>query len=447
MRKRLFYSLFLGAALCMTTACSDDDNNGNEGSGGGNGNGNVPVTTVEQAQEEIDRVGKALAAKIDVERLKPTISLLEYCENTFFNEDDEVMLPDNPNRPDYGWRSLMRTMRLSAQGDIAALASKRAIGDVYEISQLHGEWKWNETTEEWDQIADASMRNSAIYTFRYEGKNCVAEVKGSGQEFEFVRKDATGNAYSETIKIPATLTGTVKLDGKLMAQLTVNTEACDYVGKQYSANATFEAADAGYKVTHSLFDNNSEAAVKSELYSGNERLITMSCSVNGHNLADIDLIESGYFDGNANLKNGILGCNIMDDISLNITADNNNGLVDAFDYDGYYYYYQGNAEGSLESVKEAARLETQRAVDAANQYVQAAMFFKNSTYSVPLTWQAVHYDYSYPGNYYYSGEWSAEPVLNFENGTTYTFGEYFTVARFQSLIAAYEELFGRFENL
>lgn len=31
MRKRLFYSLFLGAALCMTTACSDDDNNGNEG--------------------------------------------------------------------------------------------------------------------------------------------------------------------------------------------------------------------------------------------------------------------------------------------------------------------------------------------------------------------------------------------------------------------------------
>lgn len=70
--------LFLGAALCMTTACSDDDNNGNEGPGGGNGNGNVPVTTVEQAQEEIDRVGKALAAKIDVERLKPTISLLEY---------------------------------------------------------------------------------------------------------------------------------------------------------------------------------------------------------------------------------------------------------------------------------------------------------------------------------------------------------------------------------
>lgn len=159
------------------------------------------------------------------------------------------------------------------------------------------------------------------------------------------------------------------------------------------------------------------------------------------------MIESGYFDGNANLKNGILGCNIMDDISLNITADNNNGLVDAFDYDGYYYYYQGDTVGSLESLKEAARVKAQRAVDAANQYVQAAMFFKNSTYSVPLTWQTVHYDYSYPGGYYYSGEWSAEPVLNFENGTTYTFGEYFTVARFQSLIAVYEELFGRFENL
>ena len=81
----------------------------------------------------------------------------------------------------------MRTMRLSAQGDIAALASKRAIGDVYEISQLHGKWQWNETTEEWDQISDASMNNSAIYMFKYEGKDCVAELKGSGQEFECAR--------------------------------------------------------------------------------------------------------------------------------------------------------------------------------------------------------------------------------------------------------------------
>lgn len=441
MRKRLFYSLFLGTALCLTTACSDDDNNGNEGPGGGNGS----VTTVEQAQEEIDRVGKALAAKIDVERLKPTISLLAYCENTFFNEDDEVMLPDSPNRPDYGWRSLVRTMRRSAQGDIAALASKRAIGDVYEISQLHGKWQWNETTEEWEQISDASMNNSAIYMFNYEGKDCVAELKGSGQVFEFVRKDSTGYVYSETIKIPATITGTVKLNGELMAQLTVNTEACDHTGKNYAANATFEVA--GYKVWASALDNNNEASIKAELYNNNERLITMRCNVNGRNLADVDMIESGYFDTNANLQAGVLACNIMNDISLNITADNNNGLVDAFDYDGYYYYYQGDTVGSLESLKEAARVKAQRAVDAANQYVQAAMFFKNSTYSVPLTWQTVHYDYSYPGGYYYSGEWSAEPVLNFENGTTYTFGEYFTVARFQSLIAVYEELFGRFENL
>ena len=443
MRKRLFYSLFLGAVLCMTTACSDDDNGG-PGDGGG-GNGNVPVTTVEQAQEEIDRVGKALAAKIDVERLKPTISLLEYCENTFFNEDDEVILPDYPNHPDYGWRNLVRTMRLSAQGDIAALASKRAIGDVYEISQLHGKWQWNETTEEWEQISDASMNNSAIYMFNYEGKNCVAELKGNGQVFEFVRKDSTGYVYSEIIKIPATITGTEKLNGELMAQLTVNTEACDYAGKNYAANAAFEVA--GYKVWASALDNNNEASIKAELYNNNERLITMRCNVNGRNLADVDMIESGYFDTNANLQAGVLACNIMNDISLNITADNDKGLVDAFDYDGYYYYYQGDTVGSLESLKEAARVKAQRAVDAANQYVQAAMFFKNRTYSVPLTWQTVHYDYSYPGGYYYSGEWSAEPVLNFENGTTYTFGEYFTVARFQSLIAVYEELFGRFENL
>ena len=57
------------------------------------------------------------------------------------------------------------------------------------------------------------------------------------------------------------------------------------------------------------------------------------------------------------------------------------------------------------------------------------------------------YDYSSPGSGYEYGEWSTQPVLNFEDGTTYTFEQYFTQTRFRSLIAAFEQLGERFENL
>ena len=66
---------------------------------------------------------------------------------------------------------------------------------------------------------------------------------------------------------------------------------------------------------------------------------------------------------------------------------------------------------------------------------------------MPVTWQSVLYDYSSPGSGYEYGEWSTQPVLNFEDGTTYTFEQYFTQTRFRSLIAAFEQLGERFENL
>ena len=112
MKKNFTLSLLFAAALCATTACSDDENNGdNGGNGNGPGGGNVPVATMQQAQQEIDRVSKVFISKIDAEQLKPVVNLAAYCENTFFGNDGNVDVPNDVFVPDYGINGLVRISR------------------------------------------------------------------------------------------------------------------------------------------------------------------------------------------------------------------------------------------------------------------------------------------------------------------------------------------------
>ena len=460
MKKHWIYPLafVLGIGLC-TTACGDDEPEGEtteQGPGGGEGgeggdepgggSTELPVATAEQAQTKLDEVGKALIQKVDVQRLEPVISLLDYC-TAIFGMEDEAEMPPVPDENIYGMRSLMLTLQRGAQGDIARLASKRAIGDVYEISQLHGEWVYDDNTGEWEQVAGPDEREAAFYRFNYDGQEALLTLQGSGQEFEFAKTDSTGYVGSEIIKIPANAMGVLTLGGQTMIQLTVNTTACDYAAKEYAASATLGTAD--YTVKADMDYDNSAATVSATLFSGREQLASIDCTVDGSNLADIDLIESGYFDAESNLHNGVLTYNLLDEVELQVGVNNQDGFVEAFDYESYYYYSASDTVGSLESVREAARQEAQQAADIINRDLKAQLAFNGSEYTVPVTWQPTLDDYTYDDPMYgYSyGYWYNDPVLNFADGVTYTFEQYFTVARFESLIQVYNELAQQFKDM
>lgn len=401
------------------------------------------VASMEEAQNEITSVGQALVAKIDVERLEPFVSLADYCAYTFSAK--ESVESGGSTAPDYPFYALMRTMGDCAEGNIATLASKRAIGDIYQLSDYYGTWVWDDNDMQWNELAPGSS-NSMTYQFNYEGQTCVVEITGSGNEFDFVRKDSTGYVYSETYKVPATITATVKQGGTLIASLTLNTTACSFADKTYAANATFETG--GYTIAASIDDRNTSTVANAELRDGSEVLISMQNNLSGNNLGDIEAFEYEYFDGANDVKAGTLAYNILGRISLNISADNNAGdLADAFNYDGYYIYYEGDTIGTLESVREDARLRAQAAADKANQYSSAELFFNGSSYSVPVKWQPVlGYEQNYNGEIYaQSGKWSVNPVLNFEDGTTYSIEQYFTKERFRPLLDTFQGLADQFD--
>ena len=443
MKKLFYYPMILMAGLCLATACSDDDNPPPAGEAEGGG---TPVNSMEEAQQEITSVGQALAARIDVARLEPFVSLADYCAYTFSAK--ESVESGGSTAPDYPFYALMRTMGDCAEGNIATLASKRAIGDIYQLSDYYGTWVWDDNDMQWNELAPGSS-SSMTYQFNYVGFIFVVDITVSGNDFYFVCTDSLGISYSETYIVLPSITATVKQGGTQIASLTVNTTACNFAEKTYAANATFETG--GYSITASIEDKNTSAIANAELRDGSEVLISMQNNLSGNNLGDIEAFEYEYFDGENDVKAGTLAYNILGRISLNISADNNAGdLADAFNYDGYYIYYEGDTIGTLESVREDARLRAKAAADKANQYSNASLFFNGSSYSVLVKWQpSLKYEQNYTTSdgeiYAHSRKWGVEPTLNFEDGTTYGMEQYFTEERFRPLLDAFKGLGDQFD--
>ncbi len=444
MKKYLFYSLLFVVGLCIATACTDSEGGTEGGDNGGNAEPNTPVASVEQAQSEIDRVGKELIGKINAEQLEPIITLAQYAENTFLDnydkEEDYIITPD----PYYPMRKLMRTLRKCAEGDVALLASKRAIYDIYTLTDYYGHWVWDEDDLQWNETDGIYNEASLTYRFNHEGKPCIAEVKGSEEVFEWNAENADGELSNVIVRVPKVITATVKENNVELMRLTINTTACDYKNKSYSINSSFETC--GYKITSELLDDNKKVKANAYLYVNGEKLISMTGEANGNHLADVDRFTEEDFDVETDLKDGILTYDILNSLILKINANNSYELREALDFDGYYFY----TEGYSYSDKNTALKNAQKAAEVISREIPSILHFSNSSYSCPITWQPVLTDeYSYTSTYYtyYEGEYELEPVINFENGTTYTFGKYFTDNRFQSLIDVFEELLEDFDRI
>lgn len=450
MKKRWIYPLFLALVMGLPAACSDDENT----NPGGPELPPAPVATVRQAQQEIDRVGKDFMNEIDTEELNSVYELVADCAGMLgIDEEDEPYYPGwgygARAKASAGFASLNKLFRAVATGDFSVAASSRAAEEIYRVSDYYGEWTWDERNEEWVKTADNA--SAAIYRFKHNGKACVAQAKGSGNKFT-LRHDIDGELV--TVEVPAEVTASLTEAGKTMVQVDVHTSKCSLDGKELAL--TTEVQVANLKAVGQVDVSNKLAKANVRLTAGGKELLNAACNVDGNNLADVDAYESEYFDPAQDLKAGTVACNIMGSMSLNLVADNKDGkLGAALDFDGYYYSYEEYFNYMdapykySDGDKNTAKREAVNAADMLNQKAQAAIYFANSTYTVPVTFRAAEtwhdvYEWKSDDKTEYrkreSGEWSVEPLMTFEDGTTYTFEGYFDNTRFSSLVTMFNDL-------
>ena len=446
----------------MVTSCGDDDepviNNGNNNGGdsntdGGNNGGTVLVQSMTEAQSVLDRTGRTLAQKVDANDLKPVAELADYALSLFDGDDEAEYAPVYPVYPTNMARTVLSLAKDAATLNVASVAQKRAITELYRAADYYGEYVWNEKEHDWDGHEDESY-GSRTYIFNRKGTTCKLVIKAGADKYEIVEKGDSGNIK---IMVPENLTMTLTEGNITRMSANVNITECNYSGRNFAADMTYKVGNS-LVIYAKVTDNNSLATAEGSVKSHGEELITYTANLTGSKLGDVmDMIDDEW-DVKNNLDKGTVKLSILNQISLEATADNSNReLAQGLDYDGDWYYYRSwqNDSTAYESFKGSeaqAQAEATHAADVASQYIKGYITYNGSEYKTPITWQAYEqdkYNYSYNDPYYnwgYEnawGAWDIEPLLQFENGTTYSFESWFTDTRFNGVIEAFEDLADR----
>ncbi len=450
MKKTLFFSLLLCGTLFVLPSCDDTDSNDPNPDP-------VPTTIITDtdAQNELDRVGKELIAKIDAEKIEPAISLCDYVYSKLLGfDDEEIAYP--PIQGEENWQddyaNMLKDIRAVASGDFSRTATRRFIETVYRLSDYNGIYTWNEEKQDWEKTSTEG--SNLEFRFSHEGNACTGTITHSGNEFTYVEKDSAANETT-TYMIPAQITATLVEGNTTMATVTVNTTACDKDNSTYEADVTVTLAN-DYVAKSSINATPNKITTAMNLSCNDEVLVSGNGEINGEyfdlvpNIANEDLSAD-------QIKNGVIKVNVLNSVNLALAVDNTSGLFDQMDFDGYFYEsesYDAIADSTsyyyISSYDEALQ-KAANAQAKANKCFITMLFFNNNTYSAPCTWQPTYTDYGEEyfenewGTYRWkSGEWDIEPVINFSNNTTYTLDTYFTKIRFSSLVDAYNDLINRF---
>lgn len=442
MKKNLFIlGLFCTALSFGFTACGDDEEPIAPPIDDGNSGGATStVITATDAQAELENVAKKIESKINAEDYREIIELADFCEREF--DGDDVAYPYNPYVA-----KLMRGVRTAVRGDVTAFATPRAAGEVYAGEELYGSWAWSESAGEWVMV-DSNYKGLR-YTFNYEGKECVVEVTESQKKYDVTYEE---DGATDVVKVPATLNAGVKLAGRSLADLQVNVTELSQSGKKVALNSRLTVSKL--TVNAEFADNNTTASVKGTLAIGGEQIMTAEASLDGAGLADDSFLYDEEFDGENNLNMAVAKVTLMNSVTVYAKADNKDTkLWPALDYEGYYSCSRWlNSDGEWEVSEWGnpnAEADAQVAAVAANDKVEARLAFENGTYVAPIKWQkALFYEYSYTWDTskYEDYEWGIEPVIHFDNGAQFSFGEYFTESRFSNTIDLFENLGEEFNS-
>lgn len=432
-RKNWLSILCCGIMALNTISCQDSTGTENTG---GSGDGAIVITS-EDAQKELDRVGKDLMQNINLEKVKPVVELTDFCLHEFPEFQDAI-----DEIPVY---FIMRQTQNVIDGDLTSIATKQFVRSMYHYSDYFGTYEWN--GQEWEKREN---NKNLELLFTHDGKSCKVLIEKNGNDLTI--DDQTffpeNGLEEDVIVIPQTVSAKVYEDDRLMVGITLDTKK--FENKDYLIDTELNILDY-YRATGSLTSNSSQAGIAATLKVEDKTLLSAELQANGENMADYDQMINNSMDYN-DIHAVSMTLNIMNSVQLKASSSKPSVLVDSLKFDGEYYVYSVNKNGKDSVIyasyqtKEEAKIKATQAAKTATNHLSSALYFKNSTYTAPVKWEAYfdeYYNdtYTWDGATYHdeAGSWEIEPIIIFD-GHSYSFGQFFTESRFQSLIDTFEDL-------
>ena len=454
--KYLLYALALVLLPSMMVSCGDDeaDIDGNPTENPGDNSGKTDQEAAneewspEKQQQYLEDVALEMNRKVRVDDFRNYVDLANYVNERYIEDSDW----DNvENWADDIMDGLM--------GDIVNIKTEsdawgKYVYNCYKSTILASNFKgqWTAHNGKWN-YADA---DDLQFIFNNQkGEQCVLKLATSGKvvkthlfdvddwkRYEWDESTYTSTEYYDrtqyTIGVPEKIEVTLTESGTTLISKTITIDLTSLSGEKFDlSKSRFSFASTtkfnnGYTIkTENVKYSAASASAKASVLKNNETLITVTFSSDLKNIPaktltdwyDMDDDEIEDVLSNTNAQNGIFALDFLGKVQVKGTIKDLHGLIDDMD----------DADDNQEN-EEAYK----RAIKRANTRYEAFVYYNGGNFK--QAWLSLEpfkdYEWSYSGQTYV--EWGVEPIINFANGASYSFDEYFTEDAFKDLIDAFE---------
>ena len=454
--KYLLYALALVLLPSMMVSCGDDeaDIDGNPTENPGDNSGKTDLEAAneewspEKQQQYLEDVALEMNRKVRVDDFRNYVDLANYVNERYIEDSDW----DNvENWADDIMDGLMGDIvNIKTESDAWSKYVYNCYKSTILASNFKGQWtahngKWN--------YADA---DDLQFIFNNQkGEQCVLKLATSGKvvkthlfdvdDWKRYEWDESTYTYTEyydrtqyTIGVPEKIEVTLTESGTTLISNTITIDLTSLSGEKFDlSKSRFSFASTtkfnnGYTIkTENVKYSAASASAKASVLKNNETLITVTFSSDLKNIPAKTLTDWYDMDGdeiedvlsNTNAQNGIFALDFLGKVQVKGTIKDLHGLIDDMD----------DADDNQEN-EEAYK----RAIKRANTRYEAFVYYNGGNFK--QAWLSLEpfkdYEWSYSGQTYV--EWGVEPIINFANGASYSFDEYFTEDAFKDLIDAFE---------
>lgn len=398
------------------TACGDDETSDPTAPGGTN---NDPALSVTDQKKRIESVASELMAKVNSDDYKN------------LNNIYQVIYDANGEQVDDWAQAAAEACKQPGSTNTNLKYLYTAANFTGRFALSHGVWvKTDDKIDYLEFTGKDEAGKTFALTLKTSGKQTPihhdsfddddVDYIWSESEYDYDRVEThTRNAFT----LPQNISLTLTQDGKKVAGAEVvsnvtiaSGEEVDLTRDKVDVSATAMVNDITVKVEKAAFNAGTDASTKVTVTKGSETLVAAQAQAEGK------VTESDATIGKGNFVINVLS-------KMRIEGKTDNGA----ELDRYLNLADKNDEDESLFKKYVAK---------ANEQLDVKIFFdnsKNSSASIVL--------YPLEENDYYGSYWYYEPYFAFNDGTKYSFEEYFEEGTFKSVVTQFNNLLESFADL
>lgn len=418
--------------------------------------GEMEQLSPEQSKEFLSKTADDFLSKFNPKDQEELIELCSYFEKRYGDLDiPENWYLDWEETDDSGNpRALLSGLKNAFMGASPSRAASAIYTYVLDVDWEKFKGIYKPSGYDWEYIGES---DDIIFQFNdSQGRPCevkaVASSKTSdgkikwadvyeeyyydyvtGEYYEYIERDENTVRF----KIPKEITLTVKNNSTTLVSSKITSDI-DVNGHKININTNISAANVNIDVN--LDGTDTRVTQNSTFTVSGETLLQTMATVNGSKLCDFDNYSQLYEDFDAEedlvklLKNGTAYVDIMGKVRIDGGGTYTQALYEAFNNDFDNWEYSSTAE---------AERAVQNAINTIKNNIKGVVRYNNTqTVQASLTWKSYFREYGW-GDYW---SYSIEPLIYFEDGTTYAFEKYIQDG-FESVEGVWRDLQKSYEKV